>query len=162
MLKLLTFLEGSEAMARTLGGAGLFGLFVVSWAAFLGPGLGAESGPSKAKATTQEKETGSLQATQEVHDGWKTFHSYCSSCHGVDATGGAAAPDLRKSLAGGLTHDQFTATVRDGRPAKGMIGWKALLKDPQIESLYQYVLARSEGRLAPGEPQVQAAAGSGN
>jgi DNA-binding transcriptional MocR family regulator len=37
-------------------------------------------------------------------------------------------------------------------PRKGMQSWRELLDDSQIEQLYLYVKARSEGRLAVGRP----------
>jgi mono/diheme cytochrome c family protein len=51
-----------------------------------------------------------------------------------------------------VTRDVFLTTVRDGRLTKGMPSWNSLLNQRQIEQLYAYVKARSEGRLAPGRP----------
>jgi mono/diheme cytochrome c family protein len=51
-----------------------------------------------------------------------------------------------------VTRDVFLTTVRDGRIAKGMPSWNALLNQRQIEQHYAYVKARSEGRLAAGRP----------
>ena len=53
---------------------------------------------------------------------------------------------------GSVTHDVFLKTVKEGRPEKGMQSWTSLLDDHQIEQLYTYVKARSDGRLAPGRP----------
>ncbi|MGH7671844.1 MAG: c-type cytochrome, partial [Gemmatimonadales bacterium] len=101
----------------------------------------------------------SLLATEAEYQGWKWFHVYCYRCHGVDAFGGQLAPDLRNSLSaqGGLTRDAFLVAVRDGRPTKGMPPWNVLLNEKQIEELYAYVKARSDGRLAPGRPHRAAA-----
>ncbi len=105
---------------------------------------------SQAQDTTRDN----LLVTEDEYQGWKWFHVYCYRCHGVDAFGGQLAPDLRHSLSsqGSVTHDMFMVTVRDGRPAKGMPAWNALLNDQQIEQLYAYIKARSDGRLAPGRP----------
>ena len=46
-------------------------------------------------------------------------------------------------------------TVKNGRPDKGMPTWGPLLTDKQIEDLYAYLKARSEGRLAPGRPHLK-------
>jgi len=96
----------------------------------------------------------SLAASEAEYQGWKTFHVYCYRCHGVDALGSDLAPNLRHSVspAGSVTHDVFMTTVKEGRLAKGMPSWKALLTDEQIENLYAYVKARSEKRLAAGRP----------
>jgi quinoprotein dehydrogenase-associated probable ABC transporter substrate-binding protein len=105
---------------------------------------------SQAQDTTRDN----LLVTDDEYQGWKWFHVYCYRCHGVDAFGGQLAPDLRNSLSaqGGLTRDTFMVTVRDGRPTKGMPPWNVLLNEKQIEQLYAYVKARSDGRLAPGRP----------
>ncbi|MEX2156373.1 MAG: quinoprotein dehydrogenase-associated putative ABC transporter substrate-binding protein [Gemmatimonadales bacterium] len=96
----------------------------------------------------------SLLASDEEYQGWKWFHVYCYRCHGTDALGSTLAPDLRHSVSsqGSATRDAFLTTVRDGRIAKGMPSWNALLNQRQIDELYAYVKARSEGRLAPGRP----------
>jgi cytochrome c len=96
----------------------------------------------------------SLFVTDKEYQGWKWFHVYCFRCHGIDAMGGTFAPNLRHSVSpqGTVTHDVFLQTVTNGRPTKGMPTWSALLDSTQIEELYAYVMARSQGRLAPGRP----------
>jgi quinoprotein dehydrogenase-associated probable ABC transporter substrate-binding protein len=96
----------------------------------------------------------SLLTSDDEYQGWKWFHVYCYRCHGTDALGGQLARDLRESVSpqGSVTREVFLTTVRDGRIAKGMPSWNALLNQRQIEQLYAYVKARSEGRLAPGRP----------
>jgi quinoprotein dehydrogenase-associated probable ABC transporter substrate-binding protein len=111
---------------------------------------GADAGTAVAQAQSGDK----LLASADEYQGWKWFHVYCFRCHGIDAMGSDLAPNLRNSVSpqGLVTHDVFLQTVREGRPDKGMQSWKALLDDSQIEQLYLYVKARSEGRLAPGRP----------
>jgi quinoprotein dehydrogenase-associated probable ABC transporter substrate-binding protein len=96
----------------------------------------------------------SLLASDDEYQGWKWFHVYCYRCHGTDALGSTLAPDLRHSVSpqGTMTRDVFLTTVRDGRIAKGMPAWNSLLNQRQIEQLYAYIKARSEGHLAPGRP----------
>jgi quinoprotein dehydrogenase-associated probable ABC transporter substrate-binding protein len=96
----------------------------------------------------------SLLVSDDEYQGWKWFHVYCYRCHGTDALGSTLAPNLRHSVSpqGTVTHDVFLTTVRDGRIPKGMPSWNALLNQRQIEQLYAYVKARSEGRLVPGRP----------
>jgi mono/diheme cytochrome c family protein len=96
-----------------------------------------------------------LAVTPEEYQGWKIFAVNCTRCHGEDAIGSALAPSLVKSLAGGLTYDQFAQIVKKGRPEKGMPPWENLLTDEQIKQLYAYLQARAEGRLAPGRPHVK-------
>jgi mono/diheme cytochrome c family protein len=92
--------------------------------------------------------------SDDEYQGWKWFHVYCYRCHGTDALGSTLAPNLRHSVSpqGTVTQDVFLTTVRDGRLAKGMPSWNALLNTQQIEQLYAYIKARSNGRLAEGRP----------
>lgn len=103
---------------------------------------------------TKRTERDSLLVSGDEYQGWKWFHVYCYRCHGTDALGSTLAPNLRHSVSpqGTVTHDVFLTTVRDGRLAKGMPSWDALLNTQQIEQLYAYIKARSEGRLAAGRP----------
>jgi mono/diheme cytochrome c family protein len=87
-------------------------------------------------------------------NGWRWFHVYCFRCHGVDALGSQLAPNLRQSIQN-LSHEDFIKTVREGRPKSAMQSWQQLLDDTQIEDIYQYVLARSEGQLGRGRPDEQ-------
>jgi len=111
---------------------------------------GTDGGRRIAEAQPPDK----LLASTDEYQGWKWFHVYCFRCHGIDALGSDLAPNLRNSVSseGLVTHDVFLQIVREGRSEKGMQSWKALLDDSQIEQLYLYVKARSEGRLAPGRP----------
>jgi mono/diheme cytochrome c family protein len=101
-----------------------------------------------------------LQVTDQVYRGWKYFQVYCSRCHGDDALGSMAAPDLTYSLSaeGGITADSFQVMVRKGSsdssaaPDKRMKGFEDLLDPSLIDALYQYVKARSDSSLAPGRP----------
>ncbi|HXT47956.1 MAG TPA: cytochrome c [Gemmatimonadaceae bacterium] len=115
-----------------------------------------------AGSTTVKADTGNsddhLLVTPQVYEGWKMFAVYCYRCHGVDAMGGAFAPNLRKSVIseGSVTHDVFVTTVTYGRTALGMPTWRGLLSPEQIEDLWLYVNARSSGKLAPGRPHKAA------
>jgi mono/diheme cytochrome c family protein len=101
-----------------------------------------------------------LEVNEQIYTGWKYFQVYCARCHGDNALGTMAAPDLTYSVTeeGGVTVDSFKVVVRHGatgspsEPDRKMRGFEDLLDDPLIEALYQYVRARSDGTLAPGRP----------
>jgi mono/diheme cytochrome c family protein len=101
-----------------------------------------------------------MQVTDQVYTGWKYFQVYCSRCHGDDALGTMAAPDLTYSLSdeGGITADSFRVVVKQGAsspsaaPDQKMRGFEDLIDPPLIEALYAYVKARSDGSLGPGRP----------
>jgi mono/diheme cytochrome c family protein len=105
-------------------------------------------------AMAQDARGSETKVSETVMNGWRWFHVYCFRCHGTDALGSQLAPNLRDSIKN-LPHDEFTRTIREGRPNTPMQSWKVLLDDSQIEDIYQYVLARSEGRLGRGRPDEQ-------
>jgi mono/diheme cytochrome c family protein len=120
-------------------------------------------GPAGAVAQTAGDR---LEVTDQVYTGWKYFQVYCSRCHGDDAVGTMAAPDLTYSLSeeGGVTADSFKVVVRQGSsspsaaPDQQMRGFEDLLDQSLIDALYSYVRARSDGSLAPGRPRRAPAA----
>lgn len=120
----------------------------------------ADTGQKTADTTKKTAAAGGgtdhLLVSPQEYEGWKMFSVYCYRCHGVDAMGGGIAPNLRHSVSseGSVTHDVFITTVTNGRLDKGMPTWKALLSPEQMEDLWQYINARSSGRLAPGRPHM--------
>jgi mono/diheme cytochrome c family protein len=121
----------------------------------------ADTGQKTAADTSKKTASASgavdhLLVSPQEYEGWKMFSVYCYRCHGVDAMGGGIAPNLRHSVSseGSVTHEVFVQTVTNGRLAKGMPTWKALLSPEQIEDLWLYINARSSGRLAPGRPHM--------
>lgn len=119
-----------------------------------------------AAAAAQDSGSGGLEVTDQVYTGWKYFQVYCSRCHGDDAVGTIAGPDLTYSLSeeGGVTADSFQVVVRQGStsasaaPDQQMRGFEDLLEPALIDALYQYVRARSDGTLPPGRPRRAPAA----
>ena len=105
--------------------------------------------------SAQQPAADKLAVNQSEYNGWKTFAVNCTRCHGEDAVGSTIAPNLMKSLRDHVDHDLFVQTVKNGRPDKGMPTWGPLLTDKQVDDLYAYLKARSEGRLAPGRPHVK-------
>ena len=128
------------------------GTWVVAFAVGLAPGSAAAQAAPAGK--------GSLEVTDQVYTGWKYFQVYCSRCHGDDAVGTMAAPDLTYSVSeeGGVTADSFAYVVRQGAtdttaPDRRMRGFEDLLDQPLIDALFAYVRARSDSSLPPGRPR---------
>ena len=92
------------------------------------------------------------QVTPAVFHGFEQYNSYCFRCHGGDAVGGEYAPDLRKSLAGGMSWEQFLATAMAGRPDKGMPSWAGFFEEKDIRAIYDYIKARQLDLIPPGRP----------
>jgi len=88
---------------------------------------------------------------EEARRGWDVYQANCERCHGPDAISGGLAPDLRDRVRR-LTYAEFFQTVLQGRVEKGMPAWRGLLKPDDVRLVYQYIRARSTGRLGPGRP----------
>jgi mono/diheme cytochrome c family protein len=83
--------------------------------------------------------------------GWETWRAAgCQRCHNEEAGRAAMGPSLVASLKK-LQRDDFETAVLDGRTDKGM---PAFGEDQQvadnIDSLYAYLKARSDGAIPPG------------
>ena len=132
------------------------------------PQASTDSAP-QAAADTPPQDTGATAAAprdpyhpaprdtvdQVTYNGWKQYNLNCARCHGEDVLGTTIAPHLVQSLKNGsiASKEQFIQVVCSGRPEKGMPAWCPLGLDfPTIESIYQYVKARSDGRMHPGRP----------
>ena len=92
------------------------------------------------------------KVTKEVFHGYQLFNSYCSRCHGTDATGGQLAPDLRRSLTSGMKRPAFASAVVTGKADKGMPAWEGFLSGDDIVHIYQYVKGRSLELVPSGRP----------
>lgn len=119
---------------------------------------GANPSPSTRPSPSPDSAGDKLLVTEDEYQGWKYFAVYCERCHGPDALGTVDAPDLRYSVSseGQVTADSFRVIVRKGtenvEENRVMKGFEELLDDQRIDQVYAYVVARSEGRLAPGRP----------
>jgi cytochrome c len=139
---------------------------MVHWILSLKPkaGAGAEAGIATSKHTYTNSEgkkvntdfavftPGTKHVTGAVFKGYEQYNSYCFRCHGGDAIGGEYAPDLRHSLSGGMTWQQFLSTAMVGRQAKGMPSWAGFFDEKQIRDIYEYVRARELKLVGPGRP----------
>jgi cytochrome c len=92
------------------------------------------------------------KVTKDVFSGYEMFNSYCFRCHGQDVTGSEIAPDLRHSLNGGMTEQQFFTMAMAGRPEKGMPSWAGFLSAKEVKQVYQYVKGRSLDLVPVGRP----------
>jgi mono/diheme cytochrome c family protein len=128
--------------------------------ALLACGCGAASrelppaGSTPAIATESAKPaTQGLVASESEYQGWRYYHLYCARCHGQDALGAAAAPDLRQSIAPGrIARDSFFVLVRDGSTEnEEMPAHREVLEDDRIHQVYDYVKARAALDVRPLE-----------
>lgn len=94
----------------------------------------------------------SAKVTKDVFRGYELFNSYCYRCHGTDATGSQLGPDLRHSLATGMSQQQFLSVAMAGRKDKGMPSWAGFLSKQEVIQTYQYTKGRSLDLVPAGRP----------
>jgi cytochrome c len=92
------------------------------------------------------------KVTKDVFRGYELFNSYCYRCHGTDATGSQLGPDLRHSLAAGMSQQQFLSVAMAGRKDKGMPSWAGFLSKQEVIQTYQYTKGRSLDLVPAGRP----------
>ncbi len=104
-----------------------------------------------------EKSGGADKAVAAGTPGKQTFETYCVACHGVDgkADGAAAAamnPKPRnftdKAWQAKVNDDHIAKVIKEGGAAVGlsasMAPWGAVVQDPEIKNLVQYVRSFSK------------------
>jgi len=92
------------------------------------------------------------KVTKDVFHGYQLWNSYCYRCHGTDATGGQLAPDLRRSLSGGMKQQDFLSVTMTGRQEKGMPSWAGFLTEQDVTHIYKYAKGRSLDLISSGRP----------
>lgn len=83
-------------------------------------------------------------------NGWRTWRALaCERCHGARQEG-MVGPSLIDALKR-LDKEQFTKTVMEGRPEKGMPNFNASKQVvDNIDGLYAFLKGRSDGAINPG------------
>lgn len=92
------------------------------------------------------------KVTKDVFHGYQLFNSYCYRCHGTDATGSQLAPDLRHSLAVGMTQRDFLSVAMAGKKEQGMPAWAGFLTEDDVIHIFKYVKGRSLDLVSSGRP----------
>jgi mono/diheme cytochrome c family protein len=84
--------------------------------------------------------------------GWATLrHFDCARCHGRDWDGWSA-PNLVAAVRDG-SRERFERYVLVGDIGRGMPGYQSQAKlVAELDSIYAYLRARAEGRMAAGNP----------
>jgi mono/diheme cytochrome c family protein len=74
------------------------------------------------------------------------FNGTCAVCHGDNGAGGKNAPALNDpERMNVLEDDWYRATIRNGRPAKGMPTWGTVLSPNQVEDLIALIITWRKG-----------------
>ena len=99
---------------------------------------------------------GGAKLSKLEYEGWRQYSVNCARCHGQDVLPNPVAANLLVSLApGGPTDSEqkFVQVVAEGRPDRGMPGFKSILGPDAIKAIYAYVKGRAEKRIPPGRPE---------
>lgn len=104
---------------------------------------------------------GATSATQcevdkDTYIGWRTYQANCFVCHGADGMGTTIAPNLMDRFKDRVDYARFKYVVTNG--FTGQVGAMPAWKDnpnvmPNIDNLYRYLKARTDGVLPPGRPK---------
>lgn len=96
---------------------------------------------------------------KHVFNGYRRYGDNCLRCHGPNATGSSYAPDLTDSLKH-MTKEQVEEVIINGRKNVNTANenvMPALGTNPDvvenIDDIYAYLKARSDGALGPGRPK---------
>ncbi|MCB9664203.1 MAG: c-type cytochrome [Alphaproteobacteria bacterium] len=87
-------------------------------------------------------EAGEHEPAGEV-DGAAVFAKNCVACHAADLTGGIGPNLVDDEWIHGGELAQIRTTIEQGVPAKGMITWKGILPDAEIEAVAAYIHAKA-------------------
>jgi mono/diheme cytochrome c family protein len=75
------------------------------------------------------------------------FATTCAICHGDNGRDGSVGPDINDpARLQSLPDDWYRATIRSGRPARGMPTWGSVLSPQQIEDLIALLQAWRSGQ----------------
>jgi mono/diheme cytochrome c family protein len=99
----------------------------------------AQQEDSRAIRTREFLGLGRIPDARMAAEGSKIFGSTCAFCHGADARG-ASGPDLLRSsvILDDNQGELIGATVRNGRPAKGMPAFPSLTEE-QLRDIAEYL-----------------------
>ena len=134
---------------------GLLPLTLMLVAAFGATAVAEQSSETEKPYVIECDEQGACTVDKATYVGWRTYHSNCHVCHAQDAVGSSFAPSLVDRMQD-IDHERFITAVSEGYT--GQIGVMPAWKDnPNVnkhfDALYAYLMARSDGVLAPGKPK---------
>lgn len=93
---------------------------------------------------------------KNTYFGWRTYAANCQVCHGGSGMGSTFAPNLMDRLKTRVDYPRFVTVVTEGYTGQvgAMPAWK-MKKDvmSNLDNLYRYLRARTDGKLPPGRPQ---------
>ena len=122
------------------------------------PAWGPVLGPKKVAAVASfvlSENTGEAPAEPSADDavaeatpdgevsGEAVWTKNCVACHAADGTGGIGPSLVDEEWIHGGSLDDIRRTITEGVPAKGMITWKGVITDAEIEAVARFVHERA-------------------
>ena len=105
-----------------------------------------------ALASPSSKASAEAAQSTQIEEGRKLFAVSCSSCHGLNAQGGAEGPSLIGVGAASVDFQVGTGRMPAQQPGPQIPGKKVVFNDEEIEALAAYVASLGPG---PGVPSRQ-------
>jgi cytochrome c oxidase cbb3-type subunit 3 len=118
-------------------------LLVCAFASWSGGAAAAAQGRGAGESPASQKPPATKQPQsfppEQIQAGQTRFIAQCGFCHGRDAMGGEAGPDLTRSMlvAEDVRGDKIAPVIREGRPDKGMPG--SNLSDSDIAAMVAFI-----------------------
>lgn len=78
----------------------------------------------------------------------QTYATYCASCHGTNLEGGQGSSLVDGVWKYGGSDNEIAASIRNGYPDMGMIGWKDTLSEDEIRSLVIFIREKRQQALS--------------
>jgi mono/diheme cytochrome c family protein len=102
---------------------------------------GSEEGTQAETAVVKEAELvlEPLTDATSLASGESIYMTNCATCHGKLGEGGIGPNFTDDYFIHGHTIGNMVTTINNGVPAKGMISWRAILKDQQIQEVASYI-----------------------
>jgi len=89
----------------------------------------------------------------------QTYATYCASCHGTNLEGGQGSSLVDGVWKYGGSDNEIAASIRDGYPDLGMVGWKDTLSENEIRSLVIFIREKEKQALAAPPPKPEPTTG---
>jgi mono/diheme cytochrome c family protein len=104
-------------------------------------GMSADPGAPAAEAAPPEPEVIIEFLTDEASlaAGKTIFITNCATCHGQNGEGGIGPNMTDDYYIHGAGMNNRVRVIKNGVPAKGMISWRGILKDPQIIEVASFI-----------------------
>lgn len=114
-------------------------LIVCAWMSASAPASAQGRGQSPASKKPPATVTRQSYPPEQIQAGQTRFAAQCGFCHGRDAAGGEAGPDLTRStlVAEDVRGDKIAPVIREGRPDKGMPA--SNLSDADIAAMVAFI-----------------------